>query len=239
MNINTVIIRTALSAMLLLSILSVNAKQDAEQRELIIAHGATMIPDESLKEWVSFADVVAVVTIINETQHAIDATTKKNGEGLVGRTVHARIDEIAWAPEDGTSVREGDVLDVSVFGWSLKHGKLIPITGSNSPRIEVDGTYIMPLAQFERGWGPITPQSVIPVNDSSIARKDADRIRAKSPVAKRVKGKSIAKLRKMLNKERVDEVAARNRHLRPNDRAKMVMKARRLRHQTQSNDRNK
>lgn len=193
---------------------------DTDQREMIVVDGTPLFTDVGLISWVSFSDAVAVVTLTGERQFG---GAVESGESYVGRIIDVHVDEILWQPAHSLAELAQDAtIEMSVFGWSVRGDRLIPMAARDAPRLEVGGQYVMPLVAFARGWGPMTATSPLPVASSSIAVADAEAWRAQSPAAAELADKSIQEMRAMLTDVAPDPIAARYFHLPPEERVQAV-----------------
>jgi hypothetical protein len=208
------------------STLSESAITEDPGRGALVADGLAQFPDEGLVNWVSFSDGVVALTVVSEHREEIPADLLERKEGYVGRTIDVRIDLVLWSPEFRTAqLAAEDTLEMLVFGWVLDDTRLVAMANVNSPRLEVDGQYIMPLVEFERGWAPMTSQSPLSAPDSVVADADVAAWQAVSPARGELAVQSFSDMATVLAHVAPDPVAARYFHLRPEERLMAVTMA--------------
>jgi len=125
------------------------------------AGAESLVPEESLADWVTYASHVSVVTVISEAEMESTPEVVANGEGYVGRTVTLRIERTIWSAP-GAAPIEGTV-SMTDWGWLLKDGQLRPFA---SGRLEVGGRYLVPFANINGNLGSIS-LTAIPVTSAN------------------------------------------------------------------------
>lgn len=88
------------------------------------------------------------------------------------------------------------------------------------------GTYVLPLVKYSRGWGPMTPSSVMAHRASSIAVTDL-MATGQNEVAERLGTLSLEAMRQELDATARDPLAEMFWHLPPEERVSAVGVARR------------
>lgn len=136
----------------------------------------------TVQEWVRQADHVAVVRIVDETPLAPAKSEIERREGLVGRTLTARIQSLVWTHSDVTRELPASI-SFQDFGWAFKG------TLKSKYRIGVPGrpyllpghTYLTALRWFEWGCpGRIDPEDEVtlpvfaPLGSGAIVPFDAN-----------------------------------------------------------------
>ncbi|MFF9915621.1 hypothetical protein [Streptomyces sp. NPDC013457] len=111
---------------------------------LVLGHGMDRYPSGSANEWVTYADYVAVVTPMSETEIAADATEVERGEGMIGRQVTMRVDKILWSsPQAAAPAPQTFNRDSS--GWVFKDADRAKFALHERPRVELGHTYVAAL----------------------------------------------------------------------------------------------
>jgi hypothetical protein len=101
-------------------------------------------PSVSANEWVTYADHVAVVTPVSETEIAADTTEVERGEGMIGRKVTLRVDKILWSnPQAAAPAPQS--FDRESSGWVFKDTERAKFALHERPRVETGHTYVAAL----------------------------------------------------------------------------------------------
>jgi hypothetical protein len=183
--------------------------------------GSELFPDESIQDWVSYSDHVAVYTVVDERAMPLDAEERQSGEGYAGRVVTLRIDKTLWsAPSAPSLPRE---IEMEVFGSVFHAGEERPVNPSHGPRVNVEERYLGPLVQvnFEVGpeWWPLTPASQMPLVGSRVESPSWE-----STVSQILAGKTIDDVAHRIYSQEADPLAVKYRDLRPQDRVQAVLR---------------
>ena len=180
----------------------------------IAAHAADKVPCHTLQDWVSYADVVGRITIMSEQQAELEGGVQRRGKGYVGRTLQARIEEVYWeSPFAKMGLREGSRLKMIGLGWAYKRGELVPLKVEGK-RLEVGETYILPMANFERGgWSPLSFKAVLPVREGRLEGSDLSRAKLDGSHYQRLAGIRPENIVDLLRGVSPSPKAIENRHL--------------------------
>lgn len=139
---------------------------------LVVGHGADRFPDESLSDWVSFADQLSAVTVIRE-EEAPDDDVLSRGEGYISRTVTLSVENTFWNRPGAPSV--SGTFDVITDGWLMADGRRAPFALEGGPRLEVGSTYLVPLVRAPRDgaeWTPLSTGSTLEMEGDAISIDD-------------------------------------------------------------------
>ncbi len=136
---------------------------NADDNSTVVGAAADRFPSEDLSDWVTYADQVAVVSILEETLIDPPADVAERQEGYVERVVEMRVDSTLWTSSDAKARAEGTI-DFEAFGWILKGEDIVPIAPGGGTRLEVGKRYVIPLVKIEKGWSSLSPSSIIGVN---------------------------------------------------------------------------
>lgn len=195
-----------------------------DTRTIVTAEGADQFPDDGLADWVSYADAVVVATVKSERQLPFSPDVEENKEGYVGRIVEVVIDEVLWLSSGSAKLVQKDIKEMLVFGWLLKEERLIPMSSTKAPRLEVGGQYILPLVEYNRlGWAPLTAASVSAVSTSPVATRDA-RERNADKHEKELNGRTPAEIAALLATVSPNELAKSHSSLPPEERIQAVLR---------------
>jgi hypothetical protein len=135
-----------------------------DSRAIVVGSSSYRWPVETLRDWADYADQLSVLSIESEKQLPRSREDVARGEGPVGRTVTAQIEETLWR-NPGSSAVEGEIT-FATWGWIAKGDRLIPAVDSDSHRLEVGDRVLVPLLLTpEKVWAPVTPSSAIRLVD--------------------------------------------------------------------------
>lgn len=193
---------------------------DEPEAPMIVGEGQTVVPSDTLEDWVSYGDALAVIVIAAEREDPRDAVTEKTGEGMVTRTLTIDVEEIGWQRE-GTSIPEE--FTVGALGWGLKDGTLVPMKSSESPRLEVGGRYLVMLATLLGTLTPV-PGAIAVVRDEKVVVPPEARTTAWS---RQLDGATLPDAAATVARTEPDALAAQHFDLEPEDRYQAVLAARR------------
>lgn len=142
---------------------------------VLLAYGEDRLPNETPKDWVTYADDVAVVTVTGQKDVDIgDATS-------VGRRVTLRVEKVLWSGEHADAELPKTFTQL-VLGWKLRDGDVNDrqkIGTSGTPRLEVGHTYISAYVwesarcaegdgKIPAGWRGLGTQSTLPYDDNTV-----------------------------------------------------------------------
>jgi hypothetical protein len=190
---------------------------------------STTLPGDTLEDWVSYSDEVAVVSIGKETSILSDAWKERQraglvgkGEGLVARRVSVRIDRTLWKNTAGGKDAPRN-FDTFVAGWILRDDKPYEYTWAPGPRIEPGHKYNMAIAELASGeWSPISPYAVLAYDDERIGSGEEKGGPSETRVNQRHKGQSAGALAEELADTPPDETAKKYSFARPLERSRRV-----------------
>lgn len=111
------------------------------------------VPVEDLEDVVSYADHLAVVSIVDERALApprgADPATDAD---YVARELTVDVERRLWRRAGARPVP--DRIDMVAFGWIERDGDRMPFVMRGSERLEVGRHYLMPLVYMNGEWGP-------------------------------------------------------------------------------------
>jgi len=173
-------------------------------------------PTSSLQDWISYADHIAVYTVVAEREIPPSPEEIERGEGMIGREITLRVEQTLWsaarAPELPGEFR------ATALGWAFQNGEKTPFDTEHGGRVEVGKRYVSPLTMVEddpaHPWWPLTQ---LPV--------DGDEVAGGPPTAakERLDGRSFGEIRAVLARQAPDPAAARHFDLRPTERIRAVL----------------
>lgn len=203
----------------ILSVVLIFAGCDADgisnQRSTVDAAGADIFPSRALTDWVSYAQQMSVVTVVDEARIEPPARVYETNEGYVGRTVTIRIDKTAWRAEETETFPDGTELTYTGWGWFYKNGEYT----SSAAQLEVGERYLMPIVKGRETYHPLTTDTRLPLHGDRV---DPD-IESNNPAVMQVVGKTVAEVGAMLEQTPADPIALKYWHLDPVERVRAVI----------------
>lgn len=190
------------------------------QASIIYGSGSGRVPDEELRDWVSYADAIAVVRVVDERRTGSDAEDRKNGEGLIGRDVVVEVDEVLWRRP--TSQELPSTFSFGHTGWLFHGDEEVPMGVDGAARLTVGDTYLMPLVVWaqEGGWSLMTSTSSMEMIDERVTLfEETDR----RPSAVALSGHTASEVSAILQATRPQPEAEQNPQLTPEERYCLVV----------------
>jgi hypothetical protein len=186
--------------------------------------GADRFPAASLRDWVSYADHVAIFSVVAERELPASESDLEHGGGLQGRIVTLRINRTLWSAPNAPEL-PGEI-EMRALGWVLQDGRRLPMTTVDAPRVAVGERYVAPLVQVEGGsgsleWWPLTVGSQLPLDDSRVS-PPGERAWSSS-MREALAGRSVGEIADLLKVQAPDPVAERYSSLRPSERVRAVL----------------
>ena len=131
--------------------------------------GSQRLPSESLRDWVSYADELAVFEVATEEALPVPGDETVHG-GYQGRAVTLRIEDVLWRRRGAPSA--GDEVRVVTWGWNVDGDERRPVAEAGTPRLDVGERFVAPLVRVETDgvpeWTPIGGNSIFPLDDGRI-----------------------------------------------------------------------
>jgi len=152
-----------------------------------------MFPGDTLEDWVSHGDRLAVIAVVDDTEPEPWPAYKNSG-GLEGRKVTVRVERTLWrkpgAPTAGRTLRFG------VWGWIWEddqdpHSERRPLVSDGAPRMEVGRRYLTMLVRARGEWFPLTDRAVLTLAPDGTVTSEVISGEP-SPAALQLRGKTIA-----------------------------------------------
>lgn len=132
-------------AVLLASCGTSEDRSETSDEVVLLGIGEDRLPNESAADVVTFADHVAIVTVIDDEELPVAKEDLDRGEGLVQRSVHMSVDKVLWSTKSARPAP--DEIDWRVLGWNFE-GDVVNRTAmaaEDSPRFDVGHTYVVAL----------------------------------------------------------------------------------------------
>lgn len=187
--------------------------------EARVVHGTSHArwPNQTLSDWVGFADHVAVARVAGESRLPLRAAVTQVGEGYVGRTITLDVESTLWSREGAAAAPTS--AEVMTDGWWYDEGNFVPYSDVGSHRPAVNDRLVVGLLRTkDHGWALLT--TGIPVTDSRVT-PDA----GQDGVARALDGANLDEAAGLFAAARPAPAARRNAHLDPDARALAVWEA--------------
>lgn len=178
-------------------------------------------PDATASDVVSYADHVALVTAVSETERPQSASPSATaaGELAIYRRVRFRVDATLWS-RDGARTTPADFTAVCP-GWLVRDHKRVPFVIHGAPWIIVGAQYVMPIAHTGTAFEAIQPFAAFRFDRGAVALEDQD-----SPLARQLARATSDVVRAVFAQAVPDPLALRYRDLLPGARFAAVVRAR-------------
>jgi hypothetical protein len=175
-------------------------------------------PSDTASDVVSYADHVALVTAITETDAPSTAasTSSPGGEHVVMRTITFRVDRTLWSRPDAPTAPKH--LTALWWGWLLRDGKRTPFIVHGAPAVFLGARYVMPIAYDGTTFSAIQPFAVFRVGRNGITPEEQD-----TPLARVLAGASLDGVSALFSAAEPDPVAEQHRNLLPRARLAAVI----------------
>ncbi len=129
---------------------------NAQQDRFIIAHGADNLPSRTATDWVTYADHVVAVTATAERETPPAQSELDRGEGLIGRAVTLKVDQVVWSRADAPKAAP-TTWDRPSMGWQFTDGDTdnrVKVVKAHSPRIQKGHSYVIAIVWEEDSCSP-------------------------------------------------------------------------------------
>jgi hypothetical protein len=144
----------------------------SSDRPRVMTSHADYVWGDTPRDWVSWADAIAVVEVVGEDQLEHPWDTHESREGFVGRQIRAAIEETIWA-RPGAEPAPNSVTLKTTDGWWYDHGALVPMKDLGAHRSEV-GDRLLVAMFHSKDWGWTLMSGGIPVSADARLRPDVD-----------------------------------------------------------------
>jgi hypothetical protein len=159
------------------------------------------------RDWVSWADQIAVVDVLGEEQVPYEPGQFEGDSGWVARRIHARIAETIWI-RPGSSAAPPSVKLATTDGWWYSEGELTPIKDLGAHRVEVGDRLLVAMMRSEK-WGWTLMSGGVPVDAAVRLHADHDQ----TGIGKQLNGMALPQLRNTFRSARPFADVVRFHHL--------------------------
>jgi len=84
--------------------------------KVVLGQGRDRTASQTAEDWVTAAEHVAVVTVLRETRGQPSTAEVERREGMIGRQVEIRVDEVVWSAAEAFP-RSPAMIEFQVVGW--------------------------------------------------------------------------------------------------------------------------
>ena len=213
----------------------VGCGQDPGARHQVVS-GLNSLPSDSLTDWVSYSDAVAVVRIaVDSGESALTPEEESTGEGLTTRNVVAAVERVVWTRDPASRKHVPTRFPIVAPGWIYKNSSKVPYVMDDGNRLELGEIYLMPIALYDdAGWGPVGFGLAMTPDQNRVAQPGQNsRSTAKGAASTALAGLDVAAIAAKLGSVTPDPVAAAHEDLDPIGRFRAVTLASRARQATQ------
>lgn len=177
----------------------------------VIAEAAYAYPSDTLQDWVSYNNEIAVVRVTSAEEVPVDDSVKQRGEWTTNRRAVLQIERVLWrAPGQPQAPKE---VAVVTSGFVHKNGGQVPLVMHGEARLEAGERYVVPLALQDGEW-LIPGTSAALLVDGRVQPARGQDNAAVSELA----GLTPAQVQEKLGRTQPDAAAARRGNLQPYER---------------------
>lgn len=174
------------------------------------AETISLLPFQSLSDWVAYADHVVVLSVVNEEEVA-----PADDAPFIDRLVTVEVVDVLYDYPGSPSLLES--FEMEAAGYLVSDsGERQPIVDEGA-RLEVGGEFVAALRESGQRWEPITTTSVFALDgDTLVSRPGEDAARAD------VSGLSVGELSQRLQEIELPELLRGREYMAPFDRYVLV-----------------
>ncbi len=163
---------------------------------VVVAADAEIFSGADFDDWVTYADHVAIVEVVEEARMEPESGPEVSH---VGRMVTIEIQESLWSRQE----EPPSELSFITNGWIVKGEEEREVWPSEGLRLAVGARYVIPLFETSNGWGLLNSSSVIPLENDQVHTKFAP----SGGAAKASIGNSTADIRRDLASAKPDPLS--------------------------------
>ena len=213
-----------LGILLLVTSVACGERSSGDERSgghVVVGQASAPFPYETLEDWKSYADHVAVFTVMDEEEVPFKpADDASKTEGSIQRKLTLRIDETVWSAADAPALPAQ--IKMNAPGWVLHDGKRSVLRISGVPRVRPGERYLAPLVRVETitppRWWPLYAGAQLLVEHGRIAPN----AQADPSLRTELAGQTVEQVAAAVERQAPDPVAFEHRAKRPYDRFQTV-----------------
>ncbi len=214
-----VYLATAAAVLLTLTTaVAVSLVRSSDDRPLVLGQADEVFPSGDLRDVASFADHVAIITVLSERERPMSAEEQAAGEGYAPREITLRFEKPLWSRAGAPPLPADATIDA--LGWSVKGSEKVPLVSGNGPRLEVGARFLSPLVLIDGTWSPYSYTTVLPLKGDTIT--GIGRPRSSYIIGERAVGETVEDFVTSLRSTEPYPVAAANASLSARERLALV-----------------
>lgn len=192
---------------------------DSAPTQVALGQALDRFPSSSLTDWVSYADQVSEVLVLDETRLALPAGAHpESDDGYVARQVTLEVEKTLWRSPSADAASQR--IPFVAWGWMQRADELMPFGVANAPRLEVGRRYLIALAEIDTGWTALADAAVLSLEGDTVTSEVV--AGEPSAVAESLAGASTSEVQALLDRTSPDPVAAKYADLEPEARWRAV-----------------
>lgn len=195
------------------TVTAIRDEAPAPAPEMVAMQASQSLPSQTLEEWASYADELAVIQVIEERE--LPPAKVETTGGYVPRDVTVRVERTLWrrsaAPDPAPAT-----FSFTDLGWLERDGVRVPVGAAGGNRLEVGKRYLAPLVRVDSDWFPLAPNAQLLLDGDTVTDTvDMGRL---TPAARRMTHLDVAAAAERLAATPPDPVAKRFADLPPRER---------------------
>lgn len=145
--------------------------EKVSEPQMAIMHGVDRWSSDTLRDWVSYADQLSVISVTAERE--LPPPEVGTSGGYTGRETTISIERTLWRRPQAP--RAAGSVVVTDFGWLETEGVRREATIEGGVRLDVGQRYLAPLVLTDEGeWAMFSPRAVLPLQqERTTSRVDA------------------------------------------------------------------
>lgn len=116
---------------------------------------SSRLPRSSISDWVSWGDHLVSVEVSSEAIGKPTVEEVERGDGLVGRTLTVRTNEVLWSRRGAPDLPAE--FSFAGSGVIYDDGNLVTADVSGNLTLQVGRTYVFMVVKYPETWGPLGP----------------------------------------------------------------------------------
>ncbi len=188
-------------------------------------------PDSTARDWVTYADHLAIVHVTAETPGAKDVDVGDPATGIQARSVTVQVNQVLWSR--ATAPRLPTTMTWSAAGWTYDANGREKTYWWGYPRLEVGHTYVSPITYWrydtpeDDTWAEFTPRGVLPYDDGVLGQGETTPCANPqwAPVAEKMIGERADALADVLRQTKPDQRAVPYMDLNQSERYQRAVQA--------------
>lgn len=184
---------------------------DPAATRVVIAEAAYAYPSDTLQDWVSYNNEIAVVRVTSADEIPVDDSVKQRGEWTTNRRAVLQIERVLWrGPGQPQAPNE---VAVVTSGFVHKNGDRLPLVMHGAARLEPGERYVVPLALQDGEW-LIPGTSAAPLVNGRVQPAAGQ----ENPAVTELAAHTPDQVQEKLGRTQPDAAAARRGNLQPYER---------------------